>query len=175
MMALEKLQKKHKKWMVQLRDSLYQVKESYNLENVTLLHRTGGPLESAGNWQSRNEIFGLCAAVINITNYAMDVFLGEIRKYFIDLGRRKVLVVPLQDTGYTILITAATEINNPTFLAMLDDSFLPSIGISIGVYPIFYRLCNIACGTTLRNGCFEPFGTVRCPSRTQYRSEELHI
>lgn len=126
-MTQEKLQKKQKKWLIQLREYLNLVKESYDLESITLIHRTGGPLESAGNWQSKNEIFGLCASVLNITNDTVDIFLGEVQKFFMDLGARKILVIPLLDGDYIILITAVQELNNPVLLTMLDETFVPSL------------------------------------------------
>jgi len=117
--------------MIQLRDLLYQIKESFGLETITLIHRSAGPIESVGHWKTKNTIYGFCSMVLNIADFTMELYLKEITQYFIDLGVKKMVIIPFSDAEYFLLITFTSTICNSPFLKKIEDTFLPTLNKSV--------------------------------------------
>jgi len=71
------------------------IKSIYGVENVILTQRDGQPIESAGIWLSKNEIFGVCSSTSAIFNVAEEIHKNYLNYILIDGERAKILIAPL--------------------------------------------------------------------------------
>lgn len=78
---------------------LVKIKKIYGVENIVLSQRDGSPIESAGIWLSKNEIFGVCSSTAAIFNVAEHLHKNALNYILIDGIRAKILVAPLRNSS----------------------------------------------------------------------------
>lgn len=97
---------------------LVNIKKIYGVENIVLSQRDGSPVESAGIWLSKNEIFGVCSSTAAIFNVAEHLHKKALSYILIDGIRAKILVAPLRNSDSSGQSTDSTnfgvEINPET-------------------------------------------------------------
>ncbi|MHA1321918.1 MAG: hypothetical protein ACTSRL_03910 [Candidatus Helarchaeota archaeon] len=81
----------------EVKRNLVKIKKIYGVENIVLSQRDGSPVESAGIWLSKNEIFGVCSSTAAIFNVAEHLHKNSLNYILIDGVRAKILVAPLRD------------------------------------------------------------------------------
>ncbi len=103
----------------EVKSQLAKIKKIYGVENTVLSQRDGSPIESAGIWLSRNEIFGVCSSTAAIFNVAEHLHQKELNYILIDGIRAKILVAPLRNSDNS-LYNNGIQMNNHTefFLAV---------------------------------------------------------
>ncbi|MHA1380718.1 MAG: roadblock/LC7 domain-containing protein [Candidatus Helarchaeota archaeon] len=79
-----------------IKQHLKVIKSIMGVENVILTQRDGQPIESAGIWLSKNEIFGVCSSTSAIFNVAEEMHKGALNYILIDGERSKILIAPLR-------------------------------------------------------------------------------
>lgn len=80
---------------------LVNIKKIYGVENIVLSQRDGSPVESAGIWLSKNEIFGVCSSTAAIFNVAEHLHKKSLSYILIDGIRAKILVAPLRNSDFS--------------------------------------------------------------------------
>ncbi|MHA1129570.1 MAG: roadblock/LC7 domain-containing protein [Candidatus Helarchaeota archaeon] len=80
-----------------VKSHLTKIKKIYGVENTVLSQRDGSPIESAGIWLSKNEIFGVCSSTAAIFNVAEHLHKNSLNYILIDGARAKILVAPLRN------------------------------------------------------------------------------
>ncbi|MFX1295768.1 MAG: roadblock/LC7 domain-containing protein, partial [Promethearchaeota archaeon] len=86
----------------EIKSHLTNIKKIYGVENTVLSQRDGSPIESAGIWLSRNEIFGVCSSTAAIFNVAEHLHKNSLNYILIDGVRSKILVAPLRNSNNSI-------------------------------------------------------------------------
>jgi len=86
-----------------IKTDLTKIKKIYGVENVVLSQRDGSPIESAGIWLSKDEIFGVCSSTAAIFNVAEHLHKNELSYILIDGARAKILVAPLKNSNNSSL------------------------------------------------------------------------
>ena len=81
---------------------LVNIKKIYGVENIVLSQRDGSPVESAGIWLSKNEIFGVCSSTAAIFNVAEHLHKKSLNYILIDGIRAKILVAPLKNLDHAL-------------------------------------------------------------------------
>ncbi|MHA1269500.1 MAG: roadblock/LC7 domain-containing protein [Candidatus Helarchaeota archaeon] len=122
-----------------IRSSLNKIKSISGVENVVLTQRDGQPIESAGVWLSKNEIFGVCSIVSAVFNVAEQLHSNELNYLLIDGERAKILIAPLNFTkisgngnylnsysrsDYFLTITARLRVNLGAIMISMKDTLL---------------------------------------------------
>jgi len=82
----------------EVKNYLIKIKKIYGVENTVLSQRDGSPIESAGIWLSKNEIFGVCSSTAAIFNVAEHLHKSALNYILIDGERAKILVAPLRNS-----------------------------------------------------------------------------
>ena len=112
---------------------LKQIKSIIGVENVVLTQRDGQPIESAGVWLSKNEIFGVCSIVSAIFNVAEQLHPKSLNYLLIDGERAKILIAPVhtnkdkiinnvQKAEYFLTITARLKVNLGAIMLSIKDT-----------------------------------------------------
>ena len=83
----------------EVKSSLIKIKKIFGVENTVISQRDGSPIESAGIWLSKNEIFGVCSSTAAIFNVAEHLHKKALNYILIDGVRAKILVAPLRNTN----------------------------------------------------------------------------
>jgi len=94
-----------------VKTNLIKIKKIYGVENIVLSQRDGSPIESAGIWLSKDEIFGVCSSTAAIFNVAEHLHKNELNYILIDGNRAKILVAPLRNFDNS-LISNSLNSNN---------------------------------------------------------------
>jgi predicted regulator of Ras-like GTPase activity (Roadblock/LC7/MglB family) len=81
----------------QIKDTLEQIKMVKGVENVVLTQRDGNPIQSAGVWLSKDEIFGVCSAASAIYNVGAHLHPNELKYILLEGKKSKILIAPLKD------------------------------------------------------------------------------
>jgi len=82
----------------QIKSTLEQIKMVKGVENAVLTQKDGNPIQSAGVWLSRDEIFGVCAAASAIYNVGIHLHTSELKYILIEGKKSKILIAPLKDS-----------------------------------------------------------------------------
>ncbi|NVM54418.1 MAG: roadblock/LC7 domain-containing protein [Candidatus Helarchaeota archaeon] len=91
---------------------LVKIKKIYGVENIVLSQRDGSPIESAGIWLSKNEIFGVCSSTAAIFNVAEHLHKNSLNYILIDGIRAKILVAPLRNSDKSMLFNGLQTNNS---------------------------------------------------------------
>ena len=120
-----------------IKSDLNKIKSITGVENVILTQRDGQPVESAGVWLSKNEIFGVCSIVSAIFNVAEQIHPSLLNYILIDGERAKILIAPIntnnnstnnnnfngfQKTEYFLTITARLKVNLGAIMISMKDT-----------------------------------------------------
>ncbi|MBD3228761.1 MAG: hypothetical protein GF329_11300 [Candidatus Lokiarchaeota archaeon] len=119
--------------MKEIKYHLRQIKSITGVENVVLTQRDGQPIESAGVWLSKNEIFGVCSIVSAIFNVAEQLHPNSLKYLLIDGERAKILIAPIHTTQdrvvngsqkaeYFLTITARLKVNLGAIMLSMKDT-----------------------------------------------------
>ena len=81
----------------QIKIILEQIKMVKGVENTVLTQKDGNPIQSAGVWLSKDEIFGICAAASAIYNVGVHLHKSELKYILIEGKKSKILIAPLKD------------------------------------------------------------------------------
>ncbi|MHA1268209.1 MAG: roadblock/LC7 domain-containing protein [Candidatus Helarchaeota archaeon] len=118
--------------MNQIKYHLRQIKSITGVENVVLTQRDGQPIESAGVWLSKNEIFGVCSIVSAIFNVAEQLHIDTLNYLLIDGERAKILVAPIHThmeqfnantkAEYFLTVTAKLKVNLGAIMLSMRDT-----------------------------------------------------
>ncbi|TFG05496.1 MAG: hypothetical protein EU536_01975 [Promethearchaeota archaeon] len=84
----------------EVKNQLVKIKKIFGVENIVLSQRDGSPVESAGIWLSKNEIFGVCSSTAAIFNVAEHLHKSSLNYILIDGIRAKILVAPLRNSHH---------------------------------------------------------------------------
>ncbi|MHA1229942.1 MAG: hypothetical protein ACTSRP_00165 [Candidatus Helarchaeota archaeon] len=117
----------------QIKSYLRQIKAITGVENVVLTQRDGQPIESAGVWLSKNEVFGVCSIVSAIFNVAEQLHSDSLNYLLIDGERAKILVAPINSNinggygnpgkaEYFLTITARLKVNLGAIMLSMKDT-----------------------------------------------------
>jgi predicted regulator of Ras-like GTPase activity (Roadblock/LC7/MglB family) len=117
----------------QIKSHLRQIKTITGVENVVLTQRDGQPIESAGVWLSKNEIFGVCSIVSAIFNVAEQLHPATLNYLLIDGERAKILIAPIHTqmdriidysskAEYFLTITARLKVNLGAIMLSMKDT-----------------------------------------------------
>ncbi|MHA1830602.1 MAG: hypothetical protein ACTSWR_03620 [Candidatus Helarchaeota archaeon] len=117
----------------QIKFNLRQIKSITGVENVVLTQRDGQPIESAGVWLSKNEIFGVCSIVSAIFNVAEQLHPETLKYLLIDGERAKILIAPIHTkldkiynsvnkAEYFLTITARLKVNLGAIMLSMKDT-----------------------------------------------------
>lgn len=74
---------------------LDQIKRLKGIENVVLTQRDGNPIQSAGVWFSKNEIFNVCSTTSTIFNAGIHLHPDDLKYILIEGKKAKILIAPL--------------------------------------------------------------------------------
>ncbi len=99
-----------------IKQQLKVIKSISGVENVILTQRDGQPIESAGIWLSKNEIFGVCSSTSAIFNVAEEIHKNRLNHILIDGERSKIVVTPLHldhnaHSEFYLIITTKNVVN----------------------------------------------------------------
>ncbi len=83
----------------EVKSNLLQIKKIFGVENTVLSQRDGSPIESAGIWLSKDEIFGVCSSTAAIFNVAEHLHKNSLNYILIDGVRAKILIAPLRNSN----------------------------------------------------------------------------
>jgi len=86
----------------EVKSQLLKIKKIYGVENIVLSQRDGSPIESAGVWLSKNEVFGVCSSTAAIYNVAEHLHKKALNYILIDGIHAKILVAPLRNSDNSI-------------------------------------------------------------------------
>ena len=86
----------------EIKSHLIKIKKIYGVENIVLSQRDGSPIESAGVWLSKNEVFGVCSSTAAIFNVAEHLHKEALNYILIDGVHAKILVAPLRNSDSSI-------------------------------------------------------------------------
>ena len=117
----------------QIQYHLRNIKSVTGVENVVLTQRDGNPIESAGVWLSKNEIFGVCSIVSAIFNVAEQLHPTSLNYLLIDGERAKILIAPIHTNmnkiidytskaEYFLTITARLKVNLGAIMLQMKDT-----------------------------------------------------
>jgi len=87
-----------------VKTNLIKIKKIYGVENIVLSQRDGSPIESAGIWLSKDEIFGVCSSTAAIFNVAEHLHKNELNYILIDGINAKILVAPLRNLDNSLIL-----------------------------------------------------------------------
>ncbi len=82
----------------QIKTTLEQIKMVKGVENAVLTQKDGNPIQSAGVWLSKDEIFAVCAAASAIYNVGVHLHTSELKYILIEGKKSKILIAPLKDS-----------------------------------------------------------------------------
>jgi len=74
---------------------LDQIKQLKGVENVVLTQRDGNPIQSAGVWFSKDEIFNVSSATSAIFNVGIHLHPNDLKYILIEGKKAKILIAPL--------------------------------------------------------------------------------
>jgi len=74
---------------------LDQIKQLKGVENAVLTQRDGNPIQSAGVWFSKDEIFNVCSAASAIFNVGIHLHPVDLKYILIEGKKAKILIAPL--------------------------------------------------------------------------------
>lgn len=74
---------------------LDQIKRLKGIENVVLTQRDGNPIQSAGVWFSKSEIFNICSTTSTIFNAGIYLHPNDLKYILIEGKKAKILIAPL--------------------------------------------------------------------------------
>ncbi len=74
---------------------LDQIKQLKGVENAVLTQRDGNPIQSAGVWFSKDEIFNVSAATSAIFNVGIHLHPNDLKYILIEGKKAKILIAPL--------------------------------------------------------------------------------
>jgi len=74
---------------------LDQIKQLRGVENAVLTQRDGNPIQSAGVWFSKDEIFNVCSAASAIFNVGIHLHPSDLKYILIEGKKAKILIAPL--------------------------------------------------------------------------------
>jgi predicted regulator of Ras-like GTPase activity (Roadblock/LC7/MglB family) len=74
---------------------LDQIKQLRGVENAVLTQRDGNPIQSAGVWFSKDEIFNVCSAASAIFNVGIHLHPTDLKYILIEGKKAKILIAPL--------------------------------------------------------------------------------
>ena len=74
---------------------LDQIKQLRGVENAVLTQRDGNPIQSAGVWFSKDEIFNVCSAASAIFNVGIHLHPNDLKYILIEGKKAKILIAPL--------------------------------------------------------------------------------
>ncbi|TFG14527.1 MAG: hypothetical protein EU535_03130 [Promethearchaeota archaeon] len=76
---------------------LDQIKQLRGVENAVLTQRDGNPIQSAGVWFSKDEIFNVCSAASAIFNVGIHLHPNDLKYILIEGKKAKILIAPLNN------------------------------------------------------------------------------
>ena len=74
---------------------LDQIKQLKGVETAVLTQRDGNPIQSAGVWFSKDEIFNVCSAASAIFNVGIHLHPIDLKYILIEGKKAKILIAPL--------------------------------------------------------------------------------
>jgi len=108
----------------QIKSALEQIKMVKGVENVVLTQRDGNPIQSAGVWLSKDEIFGVCSAASAIYNVGAHLHPNELKYILLEGKKSKIFIAPLKDVDPN---SPADKILKMQGMANLVDDFFVAI------------------------------------------------
>lgn len=81
-----------------IKTSLEKIRAIKGVENVVLTQRDGNPLQSAGVWLSKNEIFNLSSATSAIYNLGLHLHSNQLKYILIEGKSAKIFIAPLKNS-----------------------------------------------------------------------------
>src|SRR4030043_1724510 len=106
----------------QIRSTLEQIKMVKGVENAVLTQKDGNPIQSAGVWLSKDEIFGVCAAASAIYNVGVHLHTSELKYILIEGKKSKILIAPLKDSDPNSSIDRILQLQGRS--KAVDDFFI---------------------------------------------------
>ena len=82
---------------------LDQIKQLKGVENAVLTQRDGNPIQSAGVWFSKDEIFNVCSAASAIFNVGIHLHPKDLKYILIEGKKAKILIAPLNSPLHSSL------------------------------------------------------------------------
>lgn len=82
---------------------LDQIKQLKGVENAVLTQRDGNPIQSAGVWFSKDEIFNVCSAASAIFNIGITLHPDDLKYILIEGKKAKILIAPLNNPIHSSL------------------------------------------------------------------------
>ena len=82
----------------QIKLSLEKIKQVNGVENAVLTQRDGNPIQSAGVWLSRDEIFNISSATSAIYNLGLHLHPDELKYILLEGKSSKILLAPLKNS-----------------------------------------------------------------------------
>ncbi|MFX0133625.1 MAG: roadblock/LC7 domain-containing protein [Candidatus Hodarchaeota archaeon] len=112
-----------------IKQQLKVIKSISGVENVILTQRDGQPIESAGIWLSKNEIFGVCSSTSAIFNVAEELHKNRLNHILIDGERSKIVVTPLHldsnaHSEFYLIITTKNIVNLGSIFIKMKKSLI---------------------------------------------------
>ncbi|MHA1131907.1 MAG: hypothetical protein ACTSQI_01455 [Candidatus Helarchaeota archaeon] len=126
-MIYNNLRKKERKWMDKVRELLYETKEQHNLESCTLTHRTAGPLESAGTWISKDEVYGMCSTAMHIFFLGDTIYESTIIYTVVKVDDEILFMAPIPNFEYFLILNVPPKIDYGDLFRNLKNHLIPTI------------------------------------------------
>jgi len=82
----------------QIKISLEKIKQVNGVENAVLTQRDGNPIQSAGIWLSKDEIFNISSATSAIYNLGLHLHPNELKYILLEGKSSKILLAPLKNS-----------------------------------------------------------------------------
>ncbi|MBD3351364.1 MAG: hypothetical protein GF364_07745 [Candidatus Lokiarchaeota archaeon] len=82
----------------QVKNSLSKIKQVKGVENAVLTQRDGNPIQSAGVWLSKEEVFNLSSATSAIYNLGLHLHSTKLKYILIEGKSAKILLAPLKNS-----------------------------------------------------------------------------
>jgi predicted regulator of Ras-like GTPase activity (Roadblock/LC7/MglB family) len=82
----------------QIKKSLEKIKQVNGVENAVLTQRDGNPIQSAGVWLSKDEIFNISSATSAIYNLGLHLHPEELKYILLEGKSSKILLAPLKNS-----------------------------------------------------------------------------
>ena len=79
-----------------IKNALEHIKMVKGVENVVLTQRDGNPIQSAGVWLSKDEIFGVCAAASAVYNVGIHLHPSDLKYILLEGKKSKIFIAPLR-------------------------------------------------------------------------------
>ena len=82
----------------QVKVYLERIKSVKGVENVVLTQRDGNPIQSAGIWLSKEEIFNISSATSAIYNLGLHLHSKNLKYILIEGNSAKIFIAPLKNS-----------------------------------------------------------------------------